>query len=264
MPFSRSLGQVPCSVSIQGALVAAGVALGNLSTPVALAQSAPHWSYGGSHNPTRWGSLTEDYKLCGEGRDQSPINLTQAHTETLRPLQFEYQPTPLEIVNNGHSIQVNYAPGSQAMLNGQSYNLLQFHFHTPSEHQINGESAAMELHLVHDDGAGKLAVVAVMLDEGESSELIEQLWENIPPIGETQKVPQVMVDIAELLPQNSSYFNYVGSLTTPPCSEGVMWYVLTEPMEVSEEQIETFQTLYTTNARPVQPTNGRSIGLRGR
>jgi len=264
MPLSRSAWQVSCSVGIHGALMAVGVALSNLSAPVALAQSAPHWTYGGSNNPTRWGSLAEDYALCQEGRDQSPINLTQAQTETLVPLKFDYQTIPLEIVNNGHSIQVNYGPGSHATLNGQSYNLLQFHFHTPSEHQINGEAAAMELHLVHDNGKGDLAVVAVMLNAGESSELIESLWENIPPIGETQKIPQVMVDITDLLPESSNYFNYVGSLTTPPCSEGVMWYVLTEPMEISEEQIEMFQTLYTTNARPVQPTNGRSIGLRGR
>lgn len=264
MTLLRSAWPVPCSAGVNVVAMAAGVVLSTLSAPVALAQSAPHWTYGGSNNPTRWGSLAEDYALCREGRDQSPINLTQAHAETLRPLQFEYQPGPLEIVNNGHSVQVNYAPGSHALLNGQSYNLLQFHFHTPSEHQINGEAAAMELHLVHDDGDGGLAVVAVMLNAGESSELMESLWEHIPPIGETQKLPEVMVDINDLLPQNSSYFSYVGSLTTPPCSEGVMWYVLAEPMEVSEEQVETFQTLYTTNARPVQPTNGRSIVLQGR
>ena len=147
------------------------------------------------------------------------------------------------------------------MINDEKYELVQFHFHTPSEHEINNKAAAMELHLVHRNEAGKLAVVGVMLTKGKENSLIKEIWENIPATGKTNTVSNIKINAANLLPSSKSYYSYTGSLTTPPCSEGVKWNVFVEPITVSEEQIEAFEKIYQVDARPIQPTNRRAIQL---
>jgi carbonic anhydrase len=232
-----------------------------LSSPVLAAQLPPHWSYGGTENPTQWGNISQDFALCELGKNQSPINIKNAIASTPAKISFDYQPSPLSVVNNGHTIQVNYAEGSTVTINGQKYALLQFHFHTPSEHAINDKASAMELHLVHRNAAGQLAVVGVMLNKGQANPLIAEVWENIPATGKTNTVSDRLINAIALLPSSKAYYSYEGSLTTPPCSENVKWNVFVEPMTVSEEQIEAFEKFYQVDARPLQPTNDREILL---
>ena len=231
-----------------------------LST-TAWAAETPRWSYGGAENPTQWGSLSKDFTLCELGRDQSPINIKNAVESTPSKISFDYKPSPLMVFNTGRTIQVNYAKGSTVNINGEKYALLQFHFHTPSEHEINDKASAMELHLVHRNDAGQLAVVGVMLNKGEANSLIEEVWNNIPAIGKTNTVSNITINATNILPSSKSYYSYDGSLTTPPCSEGVRWNVFLEPMTISEEQIESFEKIYQVDARPIQPINSRSAQL---
>jgi carbonic anhydrase len=235
--------------------------LSTLSTSALAGETTPHWSYGGAENPTQWGRLGKDFALCETGRDQSPINIKNAVDSTPAKISFDYKPSPLVVVNNGHTIQVNYAPGSTVTIDGEKYSLLQFHFHTPSEHEIKDKASAMELHLVHRNEAGQLAVVGVLLNRGTANALIEEVWKNIPATSKTNTVSDRMINASSLLPSRKSYYSYAGSLTTPPCSEGVKWNVFVEPITVSEEQIETFTKLYQVDARPIQPINGRAIKL---
>lgn len=230
-----------------------------LSTPVLAGEITPHWRYGGIENPTQWGSLSKDFALCKSGRDQSPINIKNAVESTPSKISFDYKPSPLVVVNNGHTIQVNYASGSSVTINGEKYALVQFHFHTPSEHEINDKAAAMELHLVHRNEAGNLAVVGVMLTKGKENSLIEEVWKNIPATGKTNTVSNITINVANILPSSKSYYSYTGSLTTPPCSEGVKWNVFVEPITVSEAQIEAFEEIYQVDARSIQPTNSRIV-----
>ncbi len=233
-------------------------------TPVYAQETHPHWSYGGTGNPTNWGHLEEDFELCGMGRDQSPINIdltNQLTVEGSSSLEFHYQNTPLTVINNGHTIQVNNNSESYITLNGEKYQLIQFHFHTPSEHTLEGIASAMELHFVHKNSAGKLAVVGVMIKEGKTNPTLETIWENIPSEMETNEVNTITINGNSLLPKNHNFVHYQGSLTTPPCSENVQWNIMLEPIEASPEQIETFMNLYQANSRPVQPLNGRQIEI---
>ncbi|CAN1211579.1 carbonic anhydrase [Tumidithrix helvetica PCC 7403] len=231
------------------------------SISILAVEAAPQWSYGGAENPTRWGDLSTDFAMCEIGKEQSPINIAGAAKGSPAKIVFHYSPAPLVVFNNGHTIQVNYAKGSTVTIDGNEYELLQFHFHTPSEHTIDGKASAMELHLVHRNTAGKLAVVGIMLDEGSENPLINEIWQNIPAAGKTNKVSDRTINAADFLPKSKAYFSYNGSLTTPPCSESVKWNVLVEPITVSEAEIDVFQKLYQVDARPVQPTNGRVITL---
>lgn len=231
------------------------------SSPVSAGEETPEWSYGGETNPTRWGELSEEFAACEVGRDQSPIDLNEAVASTPSNISFNYASVPLVVVNNGHTVQVNYPEGSTVSIDGDEYELLQFHFHTPSEHTVEGRAAAMELHFVHSNEAGELAVVGVMLASGESNPVIDTIWAHIPEEEGTNQVESTVINAADLLPGSTAYFGYAGSLTTPPCSEGVRWNILQEPVQVSEEQIDTFEALYQVDARPTQPTNGRIIEL---
>ncbi|MEI6327814.1 MAG: carbonic anhydrase family protein [Pseudanabaena sp. ELA645] len=233
-----------------------------LSSSVLAAQLPPHWSYGGAENPTQWGNISKDFAACELGKNQSPINIKNAIASKPANISFDYKPSPLSVVNNGHTIQVNYAEGSTVTIDGQKYALLQFHFHTPSEHAINAKASAMELHLVHRNAAGQLAVVGVMLNKGKANPLIEEVWQNIPATGKTNTVSDRLIDASGLLPIRKAYYSYDGSLTTPPCSEGVKWNVFVESMTISEEQIQAFEKLYQVDARPIQPINNRKVMLR--
>jgi carbonic anhydrase len=220
----------------------------------------PHWSYSGAESPDHWGSLDPEYSACSLGHRQSPINISQAKPADLPALKFDYKATALNIIDNGHTIQVSLAPGSTLSVGDKTYSLKQFHFHHPSEEHVNGRGFPLVAHLVHQDSEGHLAVVAVLFEEGEANALINSLWSNIPAAkGKAEDVPSVTVQALDLLPVERGYFTFTGSLTTPPCSEGVTWYVLKKHPTVSVQQIATFSRIYPINARPIQPGNGRSI-----
>lgn len=223
----------------------------------------PHWTYEGEEGPEHWGDLSEEYALCGEGMSQSPIDFTDISAEDVLDIEFNYNPSALNIVNNGHAIQVNYDDGSSITVDGTTYNLLQFHFHLPSEHTIDGEYFAMELHLVHADADGNLAVVGVMLaEEMEDNDAYAELWANAPTEEGEVTVEGTSINAADLLPDYHGVFTYSGSLTTPPCSEGVLWMVMTEPSYLSSAQINAFaENFFEGTNRPVQPINERDIAF---
>ncbi|MGM3306870.1 carbonic anhydrase [Anabaena sp. WFMT] len=246
-------------------IAASFIVLIAIFSPQALADKMmPHWSYVGIDNATAWGKLSSDFELCELGKYQSPININNAVEGTPVNMEFNYKSTPLSVVNNGHTIQVNYNPGSTIKINGEEYELLQFHFHTPSEHTIDDQASAMEMHLVHRNANGQLAVVGVMIKKGVVNPLIDLIWMNIPAVGQNNIVKTSPINVGNLLPNSKEYFSYTGSLTTPPCSENVKWNVLIKPIQVSEEQIATFKSLYQVNARPVQPINSRRIEFHGK
>jgi len=237
--------------------------LANSLTVFWLAQAQeepPHWEYEGELGPEAWGKINPRYALCGEGRAQSPIDLTGAATLDLSDIVFNYAPSALTIFNNGHTVQANYNAGSSITYNENRYDLVQLHFHNPSEHSINGQRAAMELHLVHRDANGALAVVGVLLIEGETDNAaFAPLFENLPAEeGEPTTLAQT-IDALALLPATRTFYTYMGSLTTPPCTQGVRWLVLTEPVRLSAAQLEAFAELFPLNARPVQALNARDL-----
>ena len=220
----------------------------------------PHWTYTGSEGPPEWGTLDHAFATCSVGHTQSPIDIKGAKEADLPPLQFNYHSVPLNIIDNGHTIQVNYAPGSALTVGDKTYALKQFHFHHPSEEHIDGHGYDMVAHLVHADDQGHLAVVGVLIQKGSSNALIETVWKNIPSQKEKAvDVSGVSLNAKDLLPAEHGYYTFAGSLTTPPCSEGVTWFVMKEPLSLSPEQISTFAKIYPLNARPIQPLNGREL-----
>ena len=230
--------------------------------PVAAYSEDTHheWDYGTQHGPKHWGEVKAEFEMCALGKTQSPIDIRNPVPATLEPIEFDYQPTPLHIIDNGHTIQVNYAAGSSITVGGQRYELTQFHFHKPSEERVGGKRYPMVVHLVHKNAEGALAVVAVLLKQGNQSALVKTLWANLPAEKEEERVVEkTSINAARLVPSNHAYYTFAGSLTTPPCSEGVTWFVLVSPMQVSKAQIDRFAKIYSANARPVQPTNGRTI-----
>lgn len=219
----------------------------------------PHWGYEGAHGPEHWGSLDPAFAVCGNGREQSPIDLTGAEPGELSEIGFDYAPSPISIGNNGHSIQVDYQAGSGIVLDGTRYELVQFHFHHRSEHTVDGADFPLEMHLVHAGADGALAVVGVFLDEGGANEALAPVFGQMPGEAGPPAVVPGTVDAAALLPGRRTTWRYPGSLTTPPCSEGVSWLVMTEPVTASRGQVEAFRALFPVNNRPVQPLNGRRL-----
>jgi carbonic anhydrase len=227
-----------------------------LGLPAAASETGHHWSYNGAEGPSHWGGT------CSSGRAQSPIDIhaAAATAEKLPPLQIDYRPSILNIIDNGHTIQVNVEHGSSISVGGHRFDLVQFHFHKPSEERIDGRQFAMVAHLVHRDTGGKLAVIAVPLKAGEENPVIGILWRHLPSAkGHEETKHAVTINPAQLLPTNRAYFTYEGSLTTPPCTEGVRWFVLKSPASVSLGEITTFSRLYHSNARPIQPLNKRQV-----
>lgn len=223
------------------------------------ADHAPHWGYGGEHGPAHWGDMEPDFAACKLGKAQSPIDIRNARKTALPALDFEYTKSSAEVVNNGHSIQVNLVDGGVLNLDGVPYKLVQFHFHAPSEEKINGKAYSMGAHLVHQSAERQLAVVAVLLTEGRANAALDPVFKNLPQTEGGKNTLGANFNAAELLPAARGYFRYVGSLTTPPCTEGVRWQVLKQPVEVSKAQIAAFRKLYNMNARPVQPLNDRKV-----
>jgi carbonic anhydrase len=218
------------------------------------------WDYGESQGPNHWGELKPEFAPCKNGHRQSPIDIRNPQKAELPSLQFDYKPSPLHIIDNGRTVMINYGPGSFLVVGGTKYALQQFHFHRPSEEKINGQSYEMEVHLVHADRDGNLAVVAVLLEEGEDNRLVHELWKDLPSEKEKEEsLDNVLVDAAGLLPADRSYYTFSGSLTTPPCSENVTWFVLKHPVTVSATEIEQFSKLYRHDARPTQPMYDRVV-----
>ena len=218
------------------------------------------WGYIGQEGPENWGSLSDEFNICQAGNNQSPINLQAAVDADLNPLEINYKDSPLRIINNGHTIQVNYQPGSFLTLDGERYELLQFHFHHPSEHKVEGEALPMELHLVHKGDKGNLAVIGVFLKEGKSNPTLQKIWKEMPNIKSSEKtISTVNISASDLLPEDQDYYRYFGSLTTPPCSETVSWIVLKEPVEISTQQVNKFSQIFPMNARPVQLVKRRFL-----
>ncbi|MDC8784148.1 carbonic anhydrase [Roseateles koreensis] len=220
---------------------------------------AMHWGYTGEGAPERWAALNPEYSTCAIGTRQSPIDIREGIRVDLEKIQFDYRPSSFSVLDNGHTVQVNVAPGNSLQIMGRRFELLQFHFHRPSEERINGRQFDMVAHLVHKDGDGKLAVVAVLLERGRDQPLIQTIWNNLP-LEKNEALPaQVSIDLNQLLPEDRAYYTYMGSLTTPPCSEGVLWMVMRQPVQLSLNQINIFSRLYPMNARPIQSNSGRLI-----
>lgn len=222
-----------------------------------------HWSYEGETGPEHWGEFQANSE-CVNGSEQSPINIEFSQVKTdkkLENIQIHYEPIPFTLVNNGHTVQANATTESNRILvDGNVYKLAQFHFHTPSEHQFNGQNYDMELHLVHKDANGKIAVLGVMIQEGKENEKLASIWDVLPKEETAEDISvQERVDLQGILPQDQSSFHYNGSLTTPPCTEEVKWVIFEQPIEMSKEQIQAFRQIFPDNHRPVQPLNDREL-----
>jgi carbonic anhydrase len=229
--------------------------------PLAQEHAGPHWSYGGADGPTHWGELDKGFATCQVGRRQSPIDIRAPKSADLPPIQIAYRSAPLHIVNNGHTIQVDYEPGSSITVGDRRYELKQFHFHHPSEEKINGKGYAMVAHLVHAAADGSLAVIAVLLDaRGTANPFLSRPWQYLPAKEGPEKThDDVPIDVTGLLPTDRGYYSFTGSLTTPPCTENVTWFVLKTPVAISQGQADAFGRIYPRNARPTQPLNGRDV-----
>lgn len=236
------------------------------STPSA---GVPVWHYEGSEGPANWGQLSPQFAACGNGRSQSPIDISSSARRGAPQAFLRFPPAELRIVhhehladgiNNGHTIQVNYAGADTLTLADATYALAQYHFHAPSEHTVDGKHFPMEMHFVHKGSEGALAVVGVFIREGAHNQAFEPIWSNLPSRkGMETHYPAVKVDVDALLPASRTIYRYDGSLTTPPCSEGVKWLVLTTPIELSANQIGAFTRIISGNNRPVQRLNGRTV-----
>jgi carbonic anhydrase len=248
---------------IRSTLVVAVVAVASSWGAAAFAADhAAHWTYKGESGPGHWGDLDEKFEACRLGTHQSPIDIRDkdAVKSALPAIEFDYHASPLSIVDNGHTIQVNYAPGSGITVNGKRYELVQFHFHKPSEERLNGKAYPMVAHLVHRASDGSLAVVGVLLKQGARQPALAKVFDHLPrKAGEEVVVANTEIDVNALLPKSRAYYTFAGSLTTPPCSEGVTWFVLKQPSSISSAQLAQFGRRYAMNARPVQPLNGRTV-----
>jgi carbonic anhydrase len=221
---------------------------------------AQHWGYAGEAGPENWSKIDPKFAMCGLGRNQSPVDLAGFVEADLKPLKLDYKAGAAEILNNGHTVQVNYTAGSSLTVSGRTFELKQFHFHAPSENKVGGRQFPLEGHLVHADKDGNLAVVAVMYQEGAANPLLAKLWERMPAKAGDKSALPAGLNAAQLLPADRDYYRFNGSLTTPPCSEGVWWLVMKKAASASKAQVEQFsKTLGFANNRPVQPVNARPL-----
>ena len=228
-------------------------------TAHAAAAEHAHWDYDGANGPAQWGKLDPAWGACDRGARQSPIDIQSGIKVALDPIDFDYHPSHWTIVDNGHTVQVNFAPGNSIRVAGRQYDLVQMHFHRPSEEHVAGKTYDMVAHLVHRSADGKLAVVAVLIEPGAANAIIDTLWANLPLERNDTLSPMVSIDPLQMLPEAREYWTYMGSLTTPPCTEGVLWLVMKTPKPWSADQIGVFARLYPMNARPVQAAGGRLI-----
>ncbi len=232
-------------------------------------EAAPHWGYAADNGPSNWAQMNDEWATCASGSSQSPIDLgggisgdVPAAAMNFPPVQLHiaHQEHVLDALDNGHTIQVNYDGGETLNFGDESFKLLQYHFHSPSEHTVNGEHYPMEMHLVHKSDAGNLAVIGVFIEEGAHHAGFDAIWSNLPQTkGDSVHVEGVQTDIDSLLPAGSTSYRYHGSLTTPPCSESVRWMVMTDPIQLDSDQINAFREVFTGNNRPTQALNDREV-----
>ncbi len=237
--------------------------------PIAPPAGDPHWGYEATEGPGNWGKLSAKWAVCGDGKSQSPVDIEKTKKADLPALKAEFKPAELKIVhhehmadvvNTGHSIQVNYTMGDKLKMGNEEFELLQYHFHSPSEHTVGGKHYPMEMHMVHKSAEGKLAVVGVFVEEGATNPAFEPVWANLPKVKSVEHhLEHVTVDVNKMLPASTQSYRYTGSLTTPPCSEGVKWVVMTTPVQMSAAQIADFRAVMKGNNRPPQPLNGRAV-----
>ncbi len=250
---NRTVGLVALSVAVTTTF---GRAVAQQAKP----PEVHEWDYGKERGPQRWGDLKPEFAPCKAGHRQAPIDIRKTEKADLPAIQFDYKPSPLRIVDNGHTIMVTYAAGSSIRVGDAQYQLKQFHFHRPSEARIHGQTYDMELHLVHADQEGHLAVVAVLLEHGKENPLVRELWKDIPKEKEHEAVLEAgQVNVSDLLPADRGYYTFEGSLTTPPCSENVTWFVLKQSVPISAEEVARFSELYRHDARPTQPLYDRVV-----
>lgn len=240
----------------QAAALAAAVRAGQMPTADA---SEPAWAYSGPQGPEQWGKIKPEYSVCGSGKRQSPIDIREGIKVTLDPIQFDYHPTAFRVLDTGRTVQVNVGAGNSITVNGRRYDLQRIEFRRPSEERVNGRQFEMSAHLVHKDMEGRLAVIAVLMDQGADHPMVQLVWNSLPLEKHTDQASSAMIDMAQMLPEQKQYQTYMGSLTAPPCTEGVLWMVMKQPATLSREQIGVFSRLYPMNARPIQPTSGRLI-----
>ncbi len=224
-----------------------------------VAEEDVHWAYSGEGAPENWGKLSMAFAACSEGMNQSPIDIVDPIDADLSPIALSYGGSTIAVLNNGHTVQVEPGPGNSLDVEGQTFELVQFHVHSPSEHRIEGESFPLEAHFVHGNDQGELAVVAVLFREGPRHDGLATIWASAPEEVEKRKPIEVPITELKIIPEGRAYYRYSGSLTTPPCSEGVMWFVLKETGALSSEQVKTFVKLIGENARSPQPLNGRLV-----
>ncbi len=243
------------------ALAVLALALATLAAVSSTAQTAP-WDYQGKRGELVWGKLDPEYKNCAKGHEQSPIDIRGARlNKALLPIQFHYIASAVTVENNGHTIEVLVKSGSYIVAGGVRYELVQFHFHHPSEETVSGKRSDISIHLVHKSTDGKLAVLAVRMHENMDAPnaVLAQLWPHMPKAaGASEKVTE-MVNPGGLLPADQGYWTYIGSLTTPPCTEGVRWFVFEQELTLSRDQLRAFTALYKMNARAMQDAHGRRI-----
>lgn len=236
------------------------LAIGLAGGAVMAEETGPRWTYSGPKGAEHWGELSGLYRNCSEGKMESPVDLAGASVIAKVQIDMSYLPVPLGIVNNGHTVQLKVANGSAITIRGIRYDLMQIHFHTPSEHLQDRRPHAMEVHFVHLSKENHVAVVAAFFDEGNEHRTLAKLIDHVPmKKGEPTMVEGVTIDPQGLLPQKPAYYHYSGSLTTPPCTEGVFWFIARTPMTASRQQIETFMKAMGANARPIQPLGRRVL-----
>ncbi|NKB57857.1 MAG: hypothetical protein GKS00_16155 [Alphaproteobacteria bacterium] len=239
----------------------AATAHGTAAKPALGGGHTSPWSYSGENGPDRWGLLKAEYEACGKGRMQSPINLQGPAVQGEVDIEFDYKASVLQVLNNGHTFQVGYGAGSGISINGERFELLQFHFHSPSEHGRDGKRYPIEAHLVHKNAKGQLAVVGVFMESGAENIALMEMWDHMPmQAGASATHARVAINAGDLVPSGTQFYRYMGSLTTPPCSEGVNWFVSNKTVTVSRAQIEKFlQAVGGENARPLQALNNRLL-----
>jgi carbonic anhydrase len=242
------------------ARVAFGAGLLAMSVVAAGAQQGADWSYEGRTGPLNWGRLDPAYKACSQGKEQSPIDIHGAHlNKTLQPIEFHYLSGAMKLLNTGHTVQITPPAGSYIVAGGTRYELVQFHFHHPGEEAVKGKYPDMSLHLVHKSADGKTAVVAVRLNEGNDNAILAALWAHLPKAAKQTDTLAESMNPAGLLPTDRGYWTYEGSLTAPPCTEGVRWFVMEQEVEISRTQLRSFAALYKVNSRLLQTAHGRKI-----
>lgn len=259
--FSRTRIAVCLSIlSIAGLTAATGPAQQPAATQAATEATGTVWGYDGRIGPDRWAKLDPAWRVCDTGKQQSPIDIHGARLNTkLPPVEFHYLSGSMTLTNNGHTVEVSAPRGSYILVGGVRYNLIQFHFHHPGEEAVRGNLPDMSLHLVHQSADGKIVVVAVRLNEGDPNAVLAGLWEHLPKTPGHSDTMSNMLSPAGLLPVDRGYWTYMGSLTAPPCTEGVRWIIFEQPVTLSREQLQAFGALYKRNTRPLQEAHGRHI-----